>query len=335
MNKANIALVSYESLGDSLIYTMMADNLRRNGYSITLFGNIPYQLKDWLPELSVKPYPKEENLYAVLDDYHLVFMSPSRTIRTSVSDIKLEDIRQRFVLLCQKAPKTWLFDHYSRLQRSLNQALFQQIGHLSQASGSIQYRKFTNESVVEITLDFMREKMGLQVLSPTVNLSPPQGLVYRKYRRRIIVSPDSAWPEKKDWTPQRFLKLYDLLTQSGYEPVIVVAPSNHQLWQSIAKNHGSALTFTSIDKLAEFIYESAAVVANDSGNGHLASFLGIPVLTIYRKRNPYYHWRPGWAAGKVVCPRLILPSFRGPIWRPFIGVKRVKRALDKLLQQFG
>lgn len=333
MNNARVALVSFESLGDSLIYTMMADNLRRNGYTTTLIGNVPYQLREWLAQLSIEPYPEFEKFYSTFDDYHLVLMSPSRTIRASTGEIKLEEIRHRFLLICQKVPKTWLFDHHSRLKQNLSQDIFQQIENLSHSAGSIHYRKFKKESVVEITMDFMREKMGLQALSTRVDLSPPQSLIFRKNKRRIVLSPDSAWPEKKDWSPERFLKLCDLLAQANYEPVIVVAPNNHEIWLAKQNNHFPTLTFENIGKLAEYIYESGAVIANDSGNGHLASFLGIPVVTIYRKRNPYFHWRPGWSDTTVIYPRIVLPGPNGPIWRPFIGVRRVKRALEKLLRQ--
>ena len=330
---AQIAIVSFESLGDSLIYTMMADNLRRNGYAITLFGNVPYQLKEWLPQLSIQAYPEAEKFYSTFDDYPLVLMSPSRKIRDSIGEIKLEDIRHRYVLLCQKAPKAWFYDHHSRLKQNLSAEVFQQVEHLLPAAGSINYRKFKKESVVDITLDYMREKMGLRTFSRNVELSPPKGLVFRKNKRRIIISPDSAWPEKKDWSPERFLKLCDVLAKANYEPIIVVGPNNHEIWRIKSNNRFPTLTFESIDKLAEFIYESGAVVANDSGNGHLASFLGLPVVTIYRKRNPYFHWRPDWSETKVVCPKIVLPGPKGSIWRPFIGVGRVKRALVKLLQQ--
>jgi hypothetical protein len=333
MNKANIALVSFESLGDSLIYMMMADNLRRNGFDITLFGNVPYQLRKWIPELAVQPYPEAKDFFVTLDEFHLVLLSPSRSIRDAVDEIKLEHIRNRFVLICQKAPKSWLSDHHSRLKQNLDGELFKQIENLCQAVGSIRYRKFDKESVVDITLDYMREKMGLKTLSRNIDLSPPKGLVFRKNRRRIIISPDSAWPEKKDWSPERFLKLCDLLAKANYEPIIVVGPNNHQVWQTKSNNRFPTLTFETIDKLAEFIYESGAMIANDSGNGHLASFLGLPVVTIYRKRNPYFHWRPDWSETKVVCPKIVLPGPKGPIWRPFIGVGRVKRALEKLLRQ--
>lgn len=333
MTKASIALVSFESLGDSLIYTMMAENLRLNGYAITLFGNIPYQLREWFPQLSIQPYPQAEKFYSTYDDYDLVIMSPLRIIRDSTGEIKLQDIRHRFLLLCQKAPKDWLYDHHSRLKQELTEELYQQVQHLIHAAGSINYRKFNKESVVDITLEYMREKMRLQTLSRNVTLSPPKGLAFRKNRRRIIISPDSAWPEKKDWSPQRFLKLCDVLARANYEPVIVVGPNNHQDWLTRTNNRFPTLTFETIDRLAEYIYQSGAVVANDSGNGHLASFLGIPVITIYRKRNPNFHWRPDWAEAKVVCPTIVLPGLKGPIWRPFIGVGRVKKTLERLLRQ--
>ncbi|AUZ85743.1 glycosyltransferase family 9 protein [Methylophaga nitratireducenticrescens] len=330
---AQIAIVSFDSLGDSLIYTMMADNLRRNGYSVTLFGTVPYQLKNWLPDLIIEPYPELEDFYSTLDHFHLVLMSPSRAIRNSTLPIKLEDVRDRYALICQKLPKEWLNDHQTRLKQRLSLSVFQQIEHLSKAAGSIQFRKFKNESVVKITLEFMREKMKLQNVSAEVKLSPSENLKYRKNKHRIIISPDSAWPEKKDWSPKRFLRLCELLEESGFDPVIVIAPNNYSIWTLMENNRFTTLTFDSIDKLAGYIYESAAVIANDSGNGHLASFLGIPVVTIYRKRNRYFHWRPGWSDNEVICPKIVLPGLDGPIWRPFIGVGRVKRALEELLRR--
>ena len=72
---------------------------------------------------------------------------------------------------------------------------------------------------------------------------------------------------------------------------------------------------------------AGALVGNDSGNGHLASFLGIPTVTIYRKKNPHFHWRPDWKPARVVCPRLVLPGLRGPLWKPFVTVGDVLDAL--------
>ena len=79
-----------------------------------------------------------------------------------------------------------------------------------------------------------------------------------------------------------------------------------------------------IGTLTAFIYESGALIANDSGNSHLASFLGVPVVTIYRKDNRHFHWRPDWGPCQVVAPWLTIH------WRPFIRISTILAALETL-----
>lgn len=326
-----LAFVAYNSLGDSLLHIMIAENLQRNGYPVTLFGDVAYHLRDWLPQLEIFPYPAEAEMEAVLDRYPFVIMVPPSFFRKYLHGELLERLRQKWLLICQKAPKEWHVD-VSKQNAVPIELCWQRFARLSRASASIRYRKFETESVVEITLDYLREQMGLSNVSSQVALRPPEGLQHRKFRHRIVVSPDSAWPEKKDWTPRRFMKLCRLLVARGYEPIIVVAPKNHQTWRGINSGRYLMPQFATITELAAFIYESGAVIANDSGNGHLASFLDVPVVTIYRKRNPMFHWRPAWRNGVVVCPKLVLPWVNGPVWRPFISPQSVVSALQSLLQ---
>lgn len=327
-----LAFVSFNSLGDSLIYVLMAENFRRNGYAVTLFGNVAYQLRQWLPQLNIKPYPAEADFERVLDDYPFVIISPPDFMRRKLHGELLERLRQKWLMICQRAPKDWHYDPNKRLETELSVSDKPQFSRLASASNSIRYRSFKSESVVEITLDYLKHQMGLKQVSARVVLTPPAGLQFRKFTHRIIVSPDSAWPEKKDWTPKKFMKLCRLLVMRGFEPVIVVAPANHQKWQIINAGRYLMPQFDTIADLAAFIYESAAVIANDSGNGHLASFLNIPIVTIYRKRNPLYHWRPGWGIGMVVCPTIVLPGMKAPIWRPFISPQKILNALQLLLE---
>jgi hypothetical protein len=42
-NKARIALVFFDSLGDGLIYLMIANNLQNNDFNVTCYGNVAYQ----------------------------------------------------------------------------------------------------------------------------------------------------------------------------------------------------------------------------------------------------------------------------------------------------
>jgi hypothetical protein len=329
--KARIALVGFSSLGDGLIYLMMAENLRNNGYNVTSYGNIAYQMRHWLPQLEIRPYPDADRFDEAFSEYDLVIMSPPQFIRDHMDARRTDEMRRRWLLICQKCPPSWRYDHTERVRTGYSAEIFGELRGLLDSSGSICFRKFADESVVDITLEYLREKMHLRHVEKGVALTHPAGLQHRRNRRRIVVSPDSAWAEKKDWPPRSFLSLCHALRDRDYDPKIVVAPKNHARWATMPGNVFETPEFSDIDKLSAYLYESAAVIANDSGNGHLASFLEVPVVTIYRKRNPSFQWRPAWGPAKVVCPRLTLPWIRGAIWKPFIGKADIVSALEALL----
>lgn len=328
--RARIALVAFSSLGDGLLYLMMAENLRRNGYRVSHYGDIAHQIRHWMPQLDIQPYPPHDGFDAALAAYDLVIMSPPQFLRDRMDERTLDAMRRKWLLVCQRAPAGWRHDLTAALRAQRPPEIFAELRDLLDCGGPIRFRKFADASVVDITLAYLRERMHLKQLTRQVALTPPAGLAHRRHRRRVVVSPDSAWPEKKDWPARSFLRLCHALRARGYEPKIVVAPANHGRWTKLPGNVFDTPVFPGIDQLAAYIYESGALIANDSGNGHLASFLGVPVVTIYRKRNPAFHWRPDWGPGAVVCPRLTLPWLDGPIWKPFVGVSAVLAALEKV-----
>ena len=328
--KARIALVAFNSLGDGLIYLMMAENLRLNGFEITYFGNIAYQLRSWLPQFEIRPYPARDKWDTTLAEFDLVIMSPPQSLRDEMDPATTDAMRRKWLLICQKTPDDWRFDLTESKRSTLPAETFSALRGLFDCGGSIRDRDYSSESVVDITLEYLAKRMRLNQFSRTVAITPPKELEFRRNRRRIVVSPDSAWPKKKDWPPQAFLKLCRTLEKQGDSPKIVVAPSNHDKWRKLPGNTFETPVFHDIGELAAYIYESAAVIANDSGNGHLASLLGIPVVTIYRKKNPKFHWRPDWGPARVVCPRIVLPGFGGDIWKPFVGVSDVIAARNSL-----
>lgn len=326
-----IALVSYDSLGDSLIYIMISENLRANGFNVTIFGNIAHELRSWIPQIKTQPLPAIDDLDEALATFTFTLMSPPAALRSKLTPEFCRIAREKWALICQKAPDEWAFDHYQRLSRQLSKDELDSLRGLPNCSGPIRFKDFSQESVVDITLEFMREKMQLDTLVRNVPLSPPEGIEKGRHPRRVVVSPDSAGPSKKEWSPGAFLKLCKLLRLNDFDPKIVVSPQNHARWTMLAEGEFEVPLFPQISDLAAFIYESGALIANDSGNGHLASFLGVPVITIYRKRNRYFHWRPDWGPAKVICPSFRLPwPGEDAIWRPFIGKKRILEALKTL-----
>lgn len=325
-----IGLVSYSSLGDGLIYLLIAENLQLNGFKVTYFGDIGYQLRHWIPQLEFAPYPAPDLFDKELTRFDLVVMSPPQFYRNHMDAFSTDVMRKKWLLICLKAPEDWRFDLSDSKHDELSPSIFAALKGVFDSGGPIQYRDYGDESVVDIAVDYLQRRMHLRQVSRHVLLTPPNGLQHRRYRNRIVVSPDSAWPQKKDWPPGSYIRLCRALKAHGYKPVIVVAPANHARWSQMASNAFSTPLFPDIGQLAAFVYESGAVIANDSGNGHLASFLGVPVVTIYRKRNPRFHWRPDWGPGVVVCPRLTLPGPGGPVWKPFVLVRDVLKAVIRI-----
>ncbi|MCB5191589.1 hypothetical protein LG198_12700 [Methylobacillus arboreus] len=332
---ARIALVSFSSLGDGLVYYMLAENLRQHGYDITLYGDIAYQLRDWMPHLKVRPYPVDGKFDVAMSQYHHVIMSPPNSLRRVLSGEYLEQAKRKWLLLCQKAPQAWCYDHLIQdLKQKLPASVFSQLEPMLACGSSIRFRKFPRgSSLVDVCVAFMRERLGLQHATRDVSLHAPEHLIYRRHPQRVVISPDSAWPEKKDWMPSSFVKTARLLQAHGYQPVFTVAPLNHQRWDEILQGEFMHAKFSNINELASFIYESGALICNDSGSGHLASILRVPVVTVYRKRNREFLWRPSWGKGIVVTPRFVLPWLGEDIWRPFIRPVDVLRALQELIQK--
>ena len=127
----------------------------------------------------------------------------------------------------------------------------------------------------------------------------------------------------------RCLALAEGFRRAGAKPRLLTPPLP-EAWRAMAGNEYETPDLPSIDALARYIYESGIVVANDSGGGHLASFLQVPVVTIHRRWNRRFTWRPDWGPGAVVCPRLILPLPGTHVWRPFVSTAAILRAVDRL-----
>jgi hypothetical protein len=331
--RPRIGLVAYDSLGDGLMYLMVADNLRRNGFDVSYFGGAVSQLADWLPQFEVKPYPPVADMEAELDDFDLVICSPPSFIRHRYSEDQMRALAERYVLVClsRHVPEHWRFDHRKGIRDRLPPDVADRLQGPAGCSGTIRYRRRSGRNMVEMALSFMTERMGLEDVSKDVELRPPDGVAYRRHRDRVVIFPDSANPERKDWTPARYLDLATRLTDRGLKPKIVVSADNLETWRQMPGNDYETTDFPSISALAAYLYESGVVIANDSGGGHLASFLGVPTITIYRRMKPSYLWRPGWGPGTVIWPTVTLSILKLHVWRPFISTTKILKAVDRYL----
>lgn len=160
--QARVAVVSFDSLGDSLLYILLAHNLHKNNFEVSYFGTVGYQLAEWMPNLRLLPYPDFDSMDEILAHYDLVLMSPPKQLRKrmAVDAEYLQHLRQRYLLICQKAPPSWDWNHVESLNKQLSPDVFEAVKRLIQASSSIRFKQFRDESAVDILMAYMQEKIG-------------------------------------------------------------------------------------------------------------------------------------------------------------------------------
>lgn len=158
-------------------------------------------------------------------------------------------------------------------------------------------------------------------------LLPPSGLIYRKYPRRVAIHPTSAL-ETKNWPREKFLKVAHVLQKEGFDPVFTVSPQERGEWEN-------APLFSTLEELTSFLYESGALLGNDSGSGHLASYLQIPHLIVGPSEKHLRLWRPGWSQGECASPPSWLMEWKWPRqhWKHFLFTGLViKKFKNKVLR---
>lgn len=191
------------------------------------------------------------------------------------------------------------------------------------------YRKNTNR--VEDMASISGRLFKLTDPARFSGIRPPASLQHRRYPQRVCLHPTSA-ERSKNWLPQRFLALAERLRAKGFEPVFIMSAVEQEDWQPIIADQFPLHSFAGVDQCAAFLYESGFFIGNDSGGGHLASCLDIPVLSIHGRKGKSRVWRPGWGQVEVVTPllNLIGGSPRQHLWKYFLSVSAVERGFERL-----
>lgn len=64
-----VALLMAPRLGDTLLMMTMANNLIKDGREVTIFGDYAYMLRDWFPNMDIRPNLLESDAKSVLSSY--------------------------------------------------------------------------------------------------------------------------------------------------------------------------------------------------------------------------------------------------------------------------
>lgn len=330
MNQLKIAFLPQQRLGDGIIALVLANNLYQNNYAITVFHGFIQQIDNWF-DYDIEAYPEHNKLEEKIKDFDIVLMDRSIPFVLSKTEKQQEELSKKYIFFAVgRIQENFIHEHTERLIKRLGNERRSMLEHIANASRMIKFAK--KDSMIDNMFKYCQETLQLQQVSKQTGIKIPTHIQYGKYNRRVVISPTSSL-EKKNWGAEKFILLARLLKEKGYEPIFAVAMNERKEWQLIINNEFDLPEFNTIKIYAEYLYQSLGFIGNDSGGGHVASLMGVPVLTIVtspKKLN--FRWRPGWGENAVVAPRFTF-KFRGKrYWHQFLSAKKVYREFEQLIE---
>jgi heptosyltransferase III len=309
--KPKAAVFCHNGLGDGVISLVLSNNLHLNGWHVETYQNYIGPLQKWFPHLPVIPYPPLQEIEKILHQYDWFFVFHNDT--------------NEFVLKLISEGKRRFPDQIKVIyaypsKRIVNEPYYQ--------DAQINPRF----SMAESLRIFCEQILHLPKSTRSNGFIPLPNLTHRLHRKRIVIHPTSSRPGK-NWLKEKYVEVARQLRSKGFNPIWMIGPKERADWES----HGFEMPeFSTLDPLAAFIYESGYLIGNDSGLGHLASFLGIPTLTVTRRKALAQLWAPSYSPGVIVTPNPWIPNIRGlrlrdRYWQKFISSKKVLRAFDRLV----
>jgi heptosyltransferase-3 len=298
----------HNGLGDGVNSLVLSNNLHLNGWKVDTFQNMMGSMQNWFPHLSIQPYPTLEELPRVLQSYDWFFV-----VQNDTDPFVLQLIQEGKRRFPEKIKVIYLYPSKNIVNEPY-------------------YRDCLTDPTLPIAENmrlFCERILHLPKISKSNGFIPPTGIISRKYPKRVAIHPTSS-RETRNWPKEKFIELAKWVQSKGFEPVFI--PGTKQGWEHL--NVEIAL-FSNLDLLARYLYESGFLIGNDSGLGHLASALGVPTLTLCRRKTWANMWAPSFHKGIVVTPSSWIPNIRGfrlrdRYWKKFISVRKAAHAFDLL-----
>ncbi len=303
----------HNGLGDGVVSLVLSNNLHLNGWRVETFQNATVPLQHWVPHLPLLPYPPLEEIESILHRYDWFFVVHNDT----------SEFIQRLVLEGKRRyPDQMKIIYIYPSKRIVREPYYRDT-------------EMDPDLPVAENLRLICEKiLHLPKSTKSNGFIPPPDLRHRFHKRRIALHPTGSRRGKR-WAKEKFIQLALRLRKEGFDPIWIIGPEERSEWLDLEQHDFSIPEFPTLDELTRFIYESGYLLGNDSGLGHLASFLGVPTLTITRRKALARLWAPSYTPGTVVTPPAWIPNIRGlrlrdRYWQSFISVEKVLFAFDKL-----
>lgn len=119
---------------------------------------------------------------------------------------------------------------------------------------------------------------------------------------RLALAPGSIWGTKR-WTPAGYAEVARAARGRGLAVVLLGSKGERSLCEQIAAEAGGGLVLAGelpLPETAAVLASCSALIANDSGLGHVASAVDVPVVTIFGPTVPAFGYAPYGERNRVV-----------------------------------
>lgn len=301
------AVFCHNGLGDGIVSLVLPNNLQLNGWAVDTYQNTLVEIQSWFPQLPLYSYPDVDSVSRILSsyDWFFVFQNDASPFIQKL----IEEGKRRF-------PDQLKVIYIYPSKHIINEPYYAD----AQIDPSL--------PVAENMRAFCEKILHLPKITKNNGLIPPANLQYRKYKKRVAIHPTSS-REGKNWPREKYVKLALHLRDQGYEPMFIADSS----W---SVHEFESRMFPNLDSLTQYLYETGYLIGNDSGLGHLASALGIPTLTLSRRKTLANLWAPSFHTNVVVTPSSWIPNIRGlrlrdQYWKKFVSVSKARRGFERLV----
>jgi heptosyltransferase-3 len=297
-----------KGLGDGLISFTLSYNLALTGWEVVSFHPFLQGMQPSFPWQKILPFPEGQDLEKALGEADKIFFFYEKSQE-------------------MKGPLTLAQSLHRHKTTILNPIATKRKDYPFWEEG-----RFNGEiCFVDNLLQFCRSTLGIKNPVRSAGIIPASQYAFCRNPRRIVIHPKSS-REGKNWLFPKYLALAKILLEKGYEPVFIFTKEEKK------QTEGHCFSEYIIDDLVDlvgFVYESFAMIGNDSGIGHLASALGLSTITICRSPASIRFWRPAFSHGSCVTPRAWIPNIkvlrlRDKYWKMWISPRRILKDFNRI-----
>lgn len=173
-------------------------------------------------------------------------------------------------------------------------------GSAREALASLAYQRKCKVNFYQHAIVRMRELFSQALAYPLPSTQPDFGLDLKRFQHAtgaenyLVFLHGTTWVTKQ-WPESYWMQLAELAAQAGYGVKISGGNKAEVERAERIANHSSrtreaveVMPYLKIGEMAALLSQAKAVVAVDTGFGHLAAALEVPTVSIYGSTNPLY-----------------------------------------------